>query len=75
MIRGCGTSRRHLSGDIPEVCCAEVTEENVCDNQYAFTRGVSGALILSNVKLQGDEWGDWARLMKVTKVPRCFCGN
>lgn len=62
-------------GDIPEVRCAEVTEENVSDNQYAFTCGVSGALILSNVKLQGDEWGDWARLMKVTKVPRCFCGN
>lgn len=48
-IRGCSTSSRHLLGTIPEVC--EVTGENVSDNWYAFICSVTGALILSNVKL------------------------
>lgn len=51
-IRECGTSRRHLLGNIPEVW--EVAGENVSDNWYAFICSVTGALILSNVKLCGE---------------------
>lgn len=38
-----------LLGNIPEV--GEVTGENVSDNRYTFICSVTGALILSNVKL------------------------